>query len=64
MNPFKKMTRQERSEVWNNCDPLLTHMLGSTEEDFLNAAPCETASPEIVRPWSSELRCPTCNPRY
>ncbi len=47
MNPFKKMTRQERSEIWNGCDPTLTHMLGNSEQDFLDAAPSEGA-PEVV----------------
>src|SRR5260370_28897126 len=44
MNP---LTREERRKICDSCDPLLTHMLGSTEEDFLNAAPSE-AAPEVV----------------
>ena len=48
MNPFTKtLTREERSAIWNGCDPTLTHMLGNSEQDFLDAAPSEGA-PEVV----------------
>ncbi len=36
-------------ETWNRCDPELTHLLGKSEQDFLDsvAASCPLAPPEI-----------------
>jgi len=37
-------------QTWNECDPELTHLLGKTEQDYLDsvAANCPLAAPEIV----------------
>src|SRR5260370_9814025 len=65
MSLFKKTyTVSERDaeiaaarRTWSECDPLLVHLLGKSEQDYLDevAANCPLATPEISEPRALTL---------